>query len=60
MYCRVAGQVRVAPMGGVIALDYGAVLRVIELYAMKNDIKKIFEGVVMCFRIERGVYKERE
>lgn len=47
-------------MGEVIGLDYGAVLDVIKLYATDGDVKKIFEGVLMCHRIEQEYEKTNE
>ena len=47
-------------MGGVIDLDHGAVLGVIRLYASDPiDVKRIFEGVLMCHQIEMANQKEQ-
>ncbi len=40
-------------MGDVIDLDHGAVLGVIRLYVPEDEVKKIFNGVLECFEIER-------
>lgn len=53
IYSLVRSQVKVAPMGEIIGLDYAAVLGVIELYVAGNEIKRIFESVLMCFNIEQ-------
>lgn len=42
-------------MGDIIGLDYGAVLDVVKLYT--DDIKRAFEGILECFRIEREFSK---
>ncbi len=57
MYLLVKDQVRVAPMGEIIGLDKGVVLSVIELYVDVDEIKKTFEGVLECFRIEQEYEK---
>ncbi len=59
MYTLVGNQVRVAPMGGVIGLDHGAVLDTIKLYTTDGDVKKLFEGVRTCHRIEMEYTKEK-
>lgn len=53
IYFLVRDQIRVAPMGEVVGLDYGTVLDVIKLYAIDGDVKKIFEDVLTCHRIEQ-------
>jgi len=55
IYSLCRNQVRVAPMGEMIGLDYGVVLNVIELYTA--DVKRIFEGVLKCFYIEQEYKK---
>lgn len=50
---------KVAPSGDIIGLDHVAVLKTIELYATNGDAKKIFEGVLMCHRIEQKLAKEK-
>jgi len=44
-------------MGEVIGLDHNAVLGDIKLYVEADEIRKTFEGVLECFRIEQE-YKE--
>lgn len=53
VYLLTRNQIRVAPMGEVIGLDYAAVLNVVKLYVNVDEIKKTFEGVLECFRIEQ-------
>ena len=60
MYALVGNQVRVAPMGGVIGLDHGAVLTTIKLYASDGDVKRLFEGVLTCHRIEQEFNEANE
>lgn len=52
MYALVGNQVRVAPMGGIIGLDYTAVLNVFDLYSVE-DKRYMFENVLTCFRLEQ-------
>lgn len=54
IYSLVRNQVRIAPMGGVIDLDYAAVLNVVKLYVAADEIKETFERVLECFNIERS------
>ena len=56
LYNLVRDQVRVAPMGGVIGLDHGAVLGVIKLYNT-DGVKSIFEGILMCHQVEQEFAK---
>lgn len=44
-----------APSGDVVGLDYMAVLAVIKLYT--EDVKKAFESILICFRIEQEFSK---
>lgn len=60
MYQLVANQVRISSMGEVIGLDYGVVLDVIKVYFEGEDVKKTFNGVLMCYRIEKEARKENE
>ena len=59
MYSLCRNQVRVAPMGEVIGLDHGAVLGDIKLYHTDGDVKRIFEGVLMCYNLEQEFSKEQ-
>jgi len=56
IYSLCRNQIRVAPMGEVIGLDYGAVLNVIELYT--DNVKKTFEQVLACYRLEEELKNE--
>ena len=57
IYSLVRNQVRVAPMGEVIDLDYAAVLGIIKLYVDADKAKETFENVVRCFNIEKEFAK---
>jgi len=59
LYRLVCGQMRVAPSGKVIGLDYDAVLKTIELYADGENVKKLFEDVRLCYRLEQEFTKEQ-
>lgn len=48
-----------APMGEIIGLDHGAVLNVIKLCA-NGDTKKMFEDVLICYRVEQDFSKADE
>lgn len=54
LYSRVRDQVRVSPMGDIIALDYGAIIHVLDLLGIE-DKKEAFEGIQRCFQIEREI-----
>jgi len=47
-------------MGEIIGLDYGAVLDTIKLYATNDDVKKLFEQMLCCHRIEEELMRIRE
>ena len=49
----VRNQVRIAPMGGVIGLDFAAVLETIKLYVPAEEVKDVFDYVRNCFEIEQ-------
>lgn len=40
-------------MGEIIGLDYAAVLSAIKLYVAADEIKRVFELILECYRIER-------
>lgn len=44
-------------MGNIIALDHKAVLGDIRLYFAADKVKRIFEGILECFRIEQEYEK---
>ena len=54
LYLLCRNQVRVAPMGEVIGLDYGAVIELLKLY---RHGKQMFENIMFCWRIERESQK---
>jgi len=56
----VRGQVRVAPMGEIIDLDYVAVLDIIKLYFVVDKSREVFELVRECFQIEQEFMVTRE
>lgn len=60
MYSLVGNQVRMAPMGEVIGLDYGAVLDTIKLYVTDGEVKKFFEGVLYCYQLEQEFVRTKE
>lgn len=60
MYQLVGNQVRVTSMGEIIGLDYAAVINTIKLYIIDSDIKEIFEGILMCCRIEQKLSRTEE
>jgi len=60
MYLLVRNQIKLAPMGEIIGLDYGAVLDTIKLYATNDDVKKLFEQMLCCHRIEEELMRIRE
>jgi len=49
MYLFCQSQIRVAPSGDIIGLDYNAVLNVMDLYGVKN--LQMFEKVLECHRL---------
>ena len=51
----VRDQLRITPMGDVIGLDYGAVIDVLKLYT--DDVKAMFEWILLCYRIEKEARK---
>ena len=55
LYIIVRDQLRITPMGDVIGLDHGAVLDVLKLYT--DDVKAVFEWILLCYRIEKEVSK---
>ena len=57
VYLLVRNQVKLTPMGDIIGLDYVAVLDVIKLYFVADEIKRGFESVLECFSIERELIK---
>ena len=57
IYLLVRNQVKVTPMGDIFGLDYVAVLDVIKLYFVADEIKRVFESVLECFDIERDLTK---
>lgn len=57
IYLLVRNQVKVTPMGDIIGLDYVAVLDVIKLYFVADEIKRVFESVLECFSIEMELTK---
>lgn len=46
-------------MGEVIGLDHKAVLGDIRLYTQQCDVKKVFELILKCFRIEQEFTREK-
>jgi len=40
-------------MGEILGLDYTAVLDVVKLYYDADEVRKVFESIIECFRIER-------
>ena len=44
-----------APTGDIIGLDYTAVEVVVRLYT--KDVRKVFESVLMCYRMEQEFSK---
>lgn len=53
IYSLVRGQLRLAPMGEVIGLDYKAVLDIVKLYFAADEVREIFESIIKCFQIEQ-------
>lgn len=53
IYLLVQNQIKVAPMGEIIGLDYAAVLNVIKLYVAADKVKKTFESILVCYNIEQ-------
>jgi len=56
VYFLVRNQVRLAPMGDVIGLDYNAIKFVMDVYKISSK-QDIFEKVLQCFEIERELSK---
>jgi len=53
VYFVVRNQIRIAPSGVVLGLDYSAVNMVLDMYVLKEDRKNVFDQVLLCFEIER-------
>ena len=54
IYFLVRNQMRIAPSGMVLGLDYNAVKIVMDIEGIElEDSKDIFDQVLKCFEIER-------
>jgi len=45
-------------MGEMIGLDHGAVLGDIKLYVVEDEVRKMFEQVLLCYRLEQELRNE--
>jgi len=56
VYFLVRSQVRLAPMGDIIGLDYNAIKFVMDMYKISSK-QYVFEKILQCFDIERELSK---